>query len=53
VFLSTRVLVMSERPGRIIGDYAIPFGSERPHDLRFDPAFAELCGQINNDMRHT
>ncbi len=51
VFLSTRVLVMSARPGRIIGDYQIPFGSERPHDLRFEPEFAELCGRINDDLK--
>jgi len=51
VFLSTRVLVMSARPGRIIGDYHIPFGAERPHDLRFEPGFAEICGRINDDMK--
>lgn len=51
VFLSTRVLVMSARPGRIIGDYQVPFGTERPHDLRFEPEFAELCGRINNDLK--
>jgi len=51
VFLSTRVLVMSARPGRIIGDYAIPFESERPHDIRFEPEFAEICGMINNDLK--
>ncbi len=51
VFLSTRVLVMSARPGRIIGDYAVPFGTDRPHDLRFEPQFAELCGRINDDLK--
>jgi len=51
VFLSTRVLVMSARPGRIIGDYAIGFGAERPHDLRFEPEFAEICGRINDDLK--
>jgi NitT/TauT family transport system ATP-binding protein len=51
VFLSTRVLVMSARPGRIIGDYQVPFGTERAHDLRFEPEFAELCGRINDDMK--
>ena len=51
VFLSTRVLVMSARPGRIVGDYQVPFGTEREHDLRFEPEFAELCGQINEDLK--
>ncbi len=51
VFLSTRVLVMSARPGRIIGDYAIPFGAERSPDIRFSPEFAEISGKINNDLK--
>lgn len=51
VFLSTRVLVMSQRPGRIIGDYDVPFGSDRPPELRFDPRFAELCGRVSNDLK--
>jgi len=51
VFLSTRVLVMSQRPGRIIGDFRVPFPYPRPHDLRFEPAFAELSGQISHALR--
>ena len=51
VFLSTRVLVMSARPGRIIGDYQVPFGTDRAHDLRFEPEFAELCGRISADLK--
>jgi NitT/TauT family transport system ATP-binding protein len=51
VFLSTRVLVMSARPGRIVGDYAVPFGYPRSPELRFDPAFAELSGAISQVLR--
>ena len=51
VFLSTRVIVMSARPGRIIGDYQVPFDFPRQHDLRYEPAFAELCGRISNDLK--
>jgi len=51
VFLSTRVLVMSARPGRIIGDYAIPFGTDRSQEIRFDAEFAEICGRINDDLK--
>lgn len=51
VFLSTRVLVMSARPGRIIGDYAIPFGADRNQDVRFSADFAEICGKINDDLK--
>ena len=38
VFLSTRVLVMSQRPGRILESFDIPFPYPRSHDLRFEPA---------------
>lgn len=51
VFLSTRVIVMSARPGRIIGDYQVPFDYPREQALRYEPEFAELCGQISNDLK--
>ncbi len=50
VFLSTRVLVMSTRPGRIVASYDVPFGYPRSPDVRFDPAFAELSGQISHSL---
>jgi NitT/TauT family transport system ATP-binding protein len=51
VFLSTRVLVMSSRPGRIVGDFAVPFDYPRSPDLRFDPEFAVLCGKVSTELR--
>jgi len=51
VFLSTRVLVMSNRPGRIVADIPIPFDYPRSQDLRFDPAFAEIAGQVSLELR--
>ncbi len=51
VYLSTRVLVMSARPGRIVADYEVPFEYPRSHDLRYEPAFAELSGKISHDLR--
>jgi len=51
VFLSTRVLVMSARPGRIVADYPVPFSYPRQPDLRFDPAFAQLAGEISHALR--
>ncbi len=51
VYLSTRVIVMSARPGRIIGDYPVPFPFPRQHALRYEPAFAELCGKISADLK--
>ncbi len=51
VFLSTRVLVMSGRPGEIVGDFDVPFSYPRSPELRFDPPFAELCGQVSHALR--
>jgi len=51
VFLSTRVLVMSARPGRIVADIPVPFPYPRPDELRFDPRVAEIAGQISAALR--
>jgi NitT/TauT family transport system ATP-binding protein len=51
VFLSTRVLVMSARPGKIVGDFAVPFAYPRKPELRFEPAFAELSGRVSAALR--
>ena len=51
VFLSTRVLVMSARPGVIIGDFTVPFPYPRSPELRFDAEFAELGGQVSHALR--
>ena len=51
VFMSTRVLVMSARPGRIVAEFEVPFAYPRPPDLRFEPAFALLSGEISKALR--
>jgi NitT/TauT family transport system ATP-binding protein len=51
VFLSTRVLVMSARPGRIIAEFRIPFDYPRPTELRYDPEFARLTGEVSHALR--
>ncbi|MFZ9483244.1 MAG: ABC transporter ATP-binding protein [Ilumatobacteraceae bacterium] len=51
VFLSTRVLVMSARPGRIIAEVSIPFPYPRSPELRFEPEFARLCGELSHALR--
>lgn len=50
IFMSTRVLVMSARPGRIISEFQIPFPYPRPRELRFDPEFARLSGQVSKAL---
>lgn len=51
VFMSTRVLVMSARPGRIVAEFEVPFGYPRSPDLRFEPAFAKLSGEVSHALR--
>ena len=51
MFLSTRVLVMSARPGRIVAEYKIPFDYPRSPDLRFEPEFARIAGEISHELR--
>jgi NitT/TauT family transport system ATP-binding protein len=51
VFLSTRVLVMSARPGRIVASFDVPFAYPRSHELRFDPGFAALAGEVSMALR--
>ncbi|MEZ4660448.1 MAG: ABC transporter ATP-binding protein [Caldilineaceae bacterium] len=50
VFLSTRVHVMSARPGRIIATFDVPFGYPRDGELRFDAAFGELSREISHAL---
>lgn len=51
VFLSTKVLVMSARPGRLVAEFDVPFAYPRNPEIRFDPAFARLSGQISQALR--
>jgi len=51
VFLSTRVLVMSARPGRIIAEHSIDFPYPRHPDIRYQSDFAEICGKISADLK--
>jgi NitT/TauT family transport system ATP-binding protein len=53
VFMSTRVLVMSPRPGRLVAEFGIDFDYPRPAELRFDAAFAELSGLVSAALRES
>jgi NitT/TauT family transport system ATP-binding protein len=51
VYLSTRVVVMSGRPGSIVGTFAVPFDLPRDPDLRFTAEYAALVGEISHVLR--
>jgi NitT/TauT family transport system ATP-binding protein len=51
VFMSTRVLVMSARPGRIVDTFEVPFEHPRSPEIRFEADFAELSGEISRALR--
>ena len=51
VFMSTKVYVMSARPGRIVASFDVPFDHPRQPELRFDPDFARLSGEVSLALR--
>ena len=51
VFLSDRVVVLSPRPGRIVGSIPMPFGASRDADLRGDPEFAHQVRSVSHLLR--
>lgn len=51
VYLSTRVVVMSSRPGRIIAEFAVPFDYPRGPEVRYSSEFAHLAGEISAALR--
>lgn len=52
VFLSRRVLVMKAAPGSIEQEIEVPFAYPRAPELRSQPEFAQLCGQVSHHLRN-
>jgi NitT/TauT family transport system ATP-binding protein len=46
VFMSQRVVVMSPRPGRIVGEVRIDQPYPRPPEFRAAPRYAAWCGEV-------
>jgi NitT/TauT family transport system ATP-binding protein len=51
VFLSTRVVVMSARPGRIMGIVEIDLSQPRTMDTREEPRFFDLVTEVRERLR--
>ncbi|TQS47027.1 ABC transporter ATP-binding protein [Cryptosporangium phraense] len=50
VYLSTRVVVMTGRPGRIAAEIPVPFPHPRSPELRYTPEFAALTGEVSHAL---
>ncbi|MGH8798305.1 MAG: ABC transporter ATP-binding protein [Caldimonas sp.] len=50
VFLSSRVIVMAARPGRVIADVPIDGPAERGDDFRVSPPFIEYCRVLSEHL---
>ena len=51
VYLSTRIVVMSPRPGRISDIIDSPLPRERPLDIRDSPEFIEVAHRVREGLR--
>jgi NitT/TauT family transport system ATP-binding protein len=51
VYLSTKIVVMSPRPGRITDMIESPLPKDRPLDLRETPEFLEIAHRVREGLR--
>ena len=51
VFMSSRVHVMTSRPGRLLEPIEVPFAYPRLPEIRFTPEFAAICGRVARALR--
>ena len=51
VYLSTKVIVMSGRPGKIVDTFEVPFPMPRDPEIRFTGEFAGLVGKVSHALR--
>ena len=51
VYLSTKIVVMSPRPGRIIDLIESPLPAERPLEIRDSPEFLEIAARVREGLR--
>ena len=51
VFMGSRVVVMSARPGRIKLDRAVPIAHPRHYSVKTTPPFSELKAELTEQVR--
>ena len=51
VYLSTKIVVMSPRPGRITDVIESTLPKERPLDIRDSPEFLEIAHRVREGLR--
>ena len=51
VYISTKVVVMSGRPGKIVDTFDVPFEMPRDPEIRYTGEFAELVGKVSHALR--
>ena len=51
VYLSTKIVVMSPRPGRIVDVIDSTLPKERPLDIRESPEFLEIAARVRDGLR--
>jgi NitT/TauT family transport system ATP-binding protein len=51
VYLSTKIVVMSPRPGRVTDIIESPLPKERPLDIRESPEFLEIAHRVREGLR--
>jgi NitT/TauT family transport system ATP-binding protein len=53
VYLSTRVAVMSARPGRIVREIDVPFEFPRSPEIRYHADFARIAGEVSTALKES
>ncbi|KQC37491.1 sulfate ABC transporter ATP-binding protein [Frankia sp. ACN1ag] len=53
VWLASRVVVLSARPGRVLAQVDVPFAYPRPADLRFDAAFGDVARTVSAALQES
>ncbi|WP_182912692.1 ABC transporter ATP-binding protein [Paracoccus onubensis] len=53
VYLSSRVVVMAARPGRVVHDIPLPGGYPRDASYRMTPEYTESCRMVSNALEGT